>query len=259
MQLNARAEGSKSTDREDQQRTMRRTRNCAGLHKHLVLIGVSCITCTEAGRIRSILVAKTSVQPRIIPFSTPPTGLPSMSTVNHAFQQLWNEVKAGSPEATHKFCQDYGPKILRAIRRRLGPVSRQVADSQDFTQDVWTSFFRQIPAGLEFTNMSAIVKYLLKMADHKVIDELRRINDRQTLYSRVGDDKRPRCDMTTGSQVVMATERRQKLVQNMPEQYRPLIQMLSEGWTHQEIAVHIGVSIRTIRRLVESLRADIKK
>ncbi len=90
------------------------------------------------------------------------------------FDRLLEEVRNGSQEAAQQFVEEFGPAILRVIRRRLERRMRSAYDSCDFVQDVFASFFRAPPSQDTFLTLDALRKYLETMAQRKVADATRK-------------------------------------------------------------------------------------
>ena len=62
----------------------------------------------------------------------------------------------------------------------------------------------------------------------------------------------------TPSQVVMASERWERLLQRLPEKYRQILVLLRQGYSQQEVADALGLNIRLVHRLVRKLNATAK-
>jgi DNA-binding NarL/FixJ family response regulator len=62
-------------------------------------------------------------------------------------------------------------------------------------------------------------------------------------------------DDPTASQVAVAKEALDKMTNGQPNRYRRIVELLQQGHSHQEIAETLGLNEKTIRRLVEKLKA----
>jgi RNA polymerase sigma factor (sigma-70 family) len=179
-----------------------------------------------------------------------------------SFQVLLSRVRAGSQEAAWELFETYERYILRAVRRRLGRALRTKFDSQDFAQAVWFSFFKHRSQIADVDHPLKLVAYMAEMAVHKVIDEHRR---QHTLRHDVRKE-RPldRHDQVgellarepTPSQFVMVRERWERMLAGQTARNRRIIQMRYEGHTQVEIAQSIGVTERTVRRVLEAIDLD---
>lgn len=190
---------------------------------------------------------------RIADDNTPPAS-------DSEFQALVDQVKLGSTEAAWELVERYGSHVQRVVRRTLDHRLRSQFDSIDFTQAVWASFFREPAQLLSFDNPRAIIGYLAKMAKNKVISENRRrlgaqkrdVRRQKSLDGEAGGsefvDRNPR-----PSQVAVARERWNRLVENQPERYREVVRLRLMGFTDVEIARQLQIDERTVRKIVDRL------
>jgi RNA polymerase sigma-70 factor (ECF subfamily) len=175
------------------------------------------------------------------------------------------QVRAGSQEAAWELIERYGPHIQRAVRRRLHASLRSKFDSIDFVQSVWASFFTSRNQAVQFDTPESLIAFLAALARNKVVDEFRRrvqtekhdITRERALHEDI--DVSPESvpgPEATPSQVAVARERWNRLVDQQPEHYRQIIQLRFEGKTQEEIAREIGVNERTVRKILERLNLE---
>ena len=180
-----------------------------------------------------------------------------MTETETAFASLMERVLAGSPEAAQQFHQEYGPHILRAVRKRLHPKLRSKFDSLDFVQDVWASFFRSAPANYSFEKPEALVAFLTVMARNKVTEVFRsrlrgqKYNqDRHDPRNETPDhsmDQYPGVDKTA-SEILMGQEAWDIFLAKQPLVYRRILILFREGRPLDHIAKDMGLSHKTIQR-----------
>ncbi|MCA9036262.1 MAG: sigma-70 family RNA polymerase sigma factor [Planctomycetaceae bacterium] len=169
------------------------------------------------------------------------------------------QVQGGDEEAAKRLLDEFGPHIMRVVRRRLNPRLRERYDSQDFTQAVWASFFGDLPSAGKFTKANELIQFLCRVASNKVIDAGRRAKVRREQH--IGDqdngdvqrDNRLQLAEPTPSQHVMAQEKWDNLLQDEPAADRQLLQMRRQGLTQPEIAERLGISERQVRRVLSRL------
>jgi RNA polymerase sigma-70 factor (ECF subfamily) len=159
------------------------------------------------------------------------------------------------------------------VRRRLHSKLRPKFDSLDFVQDVWASFFAITAAARaaggeaanaqQFDSPSALAAFLAKVARNKVAEACRTrlerakhdVNRENSLDgSAAFQVKMLRGPDPTGSQVAMANEAYRRLTSDQPSHHRRIMELLHQGFSHQEIAEKLGVNEKTIRRLVRKLQ-----
>ncbi len=176
------------------------------------------------------------------------------------FAALVRRVRDGSDEATRELIDRYGPHILRVVRRRLSKQLRSKFDSLDFVQSVWASVFADRTALAEIDRPEALVAFLATLAHHKVveqtqqrfrtrkrnIDQERRLEDAMT---GAGPEAVPGAEATP-SQVAVANELWDRLLQGQPSQHQKILQLRRHGNTYEEIAATLGLNEKTVRRVL---------
>src|SRR5687767_6464975 len=98
-----------------------------------------------------------------------------MSQLGEAdFRQLLSQAETGDADAARRLLKEYGPHVMRAIRRHLPPEMRNEFDSLDFAQAVWGSFFAHPDRLVKLGDADQFVGFLAQMARHKVLMEHRK-------------------------------------------------------------------------------------
>lgn len=187
---------------------------------------------------------------------------PPLVPPGERFAELMDQARGGSQEAAEQVWREYGPYVVYVVRRWLRPELRGRLDSQDFAQDVWASFFREVPARDAIANPDDLIRLLSKMAKHKVVSETRRHSNRRRDVDReesygvfvdgeeIVDQREP-----TPSQVFAANVLVDELTSGQPESCGRMVQMRCQGLSDQEIAELEQTSTRSVRRMFENLRA----
>jgi RNA polymerase sigma-70 factor (ECF subfamily) len=196
-----------------------------------------------------------------------------MAEVGAEFEELMRRVRAGCPEAARTLFERYSGHILLIVRRRLDRRLRSQYDSLDFVQSVWASFFRTVPDRYTFDNAEDFIGFMARVAYNKVVETYRehlgtakRDAAREVPLEEAcgGEGATPapaggaalpnRSPQPTPSQVVMAEERWQRLVQGQPEKYRRILELLRQGYTQQETADRLGLNTRLVQRVLRKLQ-----
>ena len=177
------------------------------------------------------------------------------------FQALLQRVRDGSQDAVQELVDEYGPHVLRVVRRKLNKKLRSKFDSIDFVQDVWKSFFTD-PQHLDFQRPEELLAFLVNMARNKVIEEFRqrlqtkkRGGDREhSLHgSAAGQAGLVPAEQPTPSQCAVANEKWEQMLEGQPDHYQRILLLLRQGKEHEEIARMLGVNEKTVRRLIQKL------
>jgi RNA polymerase sigma factor (sigma-70 family) len=189
-----------------------------------------------------------------------------MSDEPTEFRRLMKRVRTGCPEAARELFERYGGHVRRVVRRKLHQRLRPQFDSTDFTQAVWASFFATPADEFAFDTPDALVAFLAGMAYHKVTDAYRRRMRSAKCDARrevalpkdglrgEGNLRDPR--QQTPSQVAIANETWDRLLERQPSHYRLALELLRRGHTQAEAAARVGLDPRQIRRLLEKLNRD---
>src|SRR5262249_38965554 len=86
------------------------------------------------------------------------------------FSTLMKRVREGSHGADRELLERYGPHIRKVIRRKLHRKLRNAFDSSDFEQAVWASFFTTRLRQYTFDRAEALIRFLSRIAENKVIE-----------------------------------------------------------------------------------------
>ena len=180
-------------------------------------------------------------------------------------------VRAGCPDAAKEMCRRYGGHIRIIVRRRLHQRMRRHCDSLDFLQDVWATFFGGLRDKYDFGDPQLLIKYLSDLAFHKVTDEyrrrfhskrynIRREQSLETACRKDGEPLDPPVRDPTPSQVAIAKEQWERLLDGQPNRSRLVLEMLRMGYTHTEIAERTGVHPKVVQRLITKMaqRRDLQ-
>jgi RNA polymerase sigma-70 factor (ECF subfamily) len=171
-------------------------------------------------------------------------------------------IQAGDELAARELLSRFEAEVRLVVRRQLPRLLRSRFDSLDFLQSVWGSFFRRMrTAPTEFEDSRHLVAFLARAAKNKVIDEYRRAASRKQDMHREeplwGDGMRPRDvpdPADSPSEVAQAHEVLVRLRELMPEDRQAILEMKAEGLSSKDIGERLGISERTVQRVLEELR-----
>jgi RNA polymerase sigma-70 factor (ECF subfamily) len=176
-------------------------------------------------------------------------------------RQFLARIRNGDEDAARELLRRYEAKVRLVVRRQLPRLLRSRFDSQDFVQSIWGSFFRRIKdSPLELEDVGNLIGFLARAARNKVIDEYRRASSRKQDMRREesifeGAQDRELADGSeTASEVAEASEVLSQLRGLLPENRRDVLELKAEGFSTAEIAARLGLSERTVRRVIEDLR-----
>jgi RNA polymerase sigma factor (sigma-70 family) len=179
---------------------------------------------------------------------------------------LFARARAGDQAAWEELVGTCYPKIQRIVRRRLNPPMRSLYDSTDFTNDVFKSLAAKSDR-FDFPTMEALLAYLTRAAEQKVIDEYRRQHAQKRdidLNRRLGEEDGGRSGTQdlpshdpTPSQVAVANETRERLMAGQTGPVREVIELKDQDYTNEEVAARTGLHTRKVQRVLKSLRETL--
>lgn len=173
-------------------------------------------------------------------------------------------IRAGDEEAARELLSRYEPQVRLVVRRQLPRILRPQFDSLDFVQSVWGSFFRRMRgASPELEDPRNLMLFLARAAKNKLIDEYRRAMSQKQdkrLEESLWEGDRPR-DLVGGddgpSEIAEAREALERLHGLVPEARQSILGLKTEGFSNQEIGQRLGLSERTVRRVIADLRKQV--
>jgi RNA polymerase sigma-70 factor (ECF subfamily) len=171
----------------------------------------------------------------------------------------------GDESAACELLLRYEAEVRLVVRRQLPRLLRSRFDSLDFLQSVWGSFFHRVKTTpTEFDDGRHLVAFLARAAKNKVIDEYRRAGSQKGDMRREEplwtDGDKPKdvvAVLETASQLAVANEAFVKLRELVPEERRALLELKAAGLSSREIGERLGISERTVQRVVEDLRRRV--
>jgi RNA polymerase sigma factor (sigma-70 family) len=188
-----------------------------------------------------------------------------MADDGQKFYDLLRGIKEGSEEAAREFLEQYGRYIRHVVRRHMLQKLRANFDSEDFLQDVCVSFFSHPPGPEDFTDPAALLEFLGHMARNKVTDAARRRlaqrRDVNRENSLDGSAQFAAENLATGdptpSETVGAEESWELLAEGGYPDQKKMLYLLRHGYSQEEIARVLGLSVRHVRRLVQKVREKL--
>jgi RNA polymerase sigma factor (sigma-70 family) len=171
-------------------------------------------------------------------------------------------IQAGDESAARELLTRYEAEVRLVVRRQLPRLLRSRFDSLDFLQSVWGSFFRRLQLGpTEFEDSRHLVAFLARAAKNKVIDQYRRaasqkydMHREEPMWHEGQSPREPAADLDTPSEVAEAHEVFGRLRDLLPEARRTILELKAEGLSSRDIGERLGISERTVQRMLEDLR-----
>jgi len=180
---------------------------------------------------------------------------------------IWDVIqkaKEGEEDAVRDIWDQYFPQVVRLAGRRLQGQRQRVADEEDVAISVMASFFRAARAD-RFPNLKdkdGIWRLLARMTHRKVIDQVRRNAARpavgESALNAPSDLAHPLASLAgsdpTPAVMVMVADEIERLLEIIPEKYRPIALMKLECLTVSEMAKNCDVHVSTVERRLRIIR-----
>jgi RNA polymerase sigma factor (sigma-70 family) len=184
-----------------------------------------------------------------------------MATSTTDFESLLERLRLGDEDAAWELVCEYGPHVMAVLRRRLRNQIRVRIDSQDLAQAVWKSFFIGIGDMAEIRSPEQLMAALVRMAHCKLLNAYR-----DQLYAQVrgavqevpfvpqdADGERIAGREATPSQFAIARERWQQMLKEKSPEQQEVLRRRMCGESYEAIADSLGISARTVQRVVGDL------
>jgi len=180
--------------------------------------------------------------------------------------QFLVRIHQGDEEAARELLRRYEAEVRLVVRRQLPRLLRSRFDSLDFLQSVWGSFFRRMrDAPTEFEDSRHLVAFLARAAKNKVIDEYRRAASRkqdmhreEPLWTEARHPQELADNIDSPSEIAQAHEVYERLRDLLPEARQSILQLKADGLSSKEIGERLGISERTVQRVLEDLRRRVE-
>ena len=173
-------------------------------------------------------------------------------------------LRAGDPRAARRFWTTYGPLLHEVAERRLAGVLRRRVGPEDVVQSVCRTFLRRAKGGeLAFEDSDRLWQLLSAIAITKAREQAR-FHGRQKrsvgaeAAHEPGAPELPPMAATEPSPeaAALAAELESELMA-LEGDAREIVLLKIQDLTNDEIALRLGCSERTVRRLLTKVREDL--
>lgn len=193
------------------------------------------------------------------------TRIRAMVNQDEEFAALLSRIKSGSDEALLELVDKYGAHVHRAVHRKLNRAIQSRFDSGDFVQAVWASFFENRDRLYQFLTPQDLVMFLVRVAQNKVTDEVRRrlvlqgrnVN-REVSIEQSDVRKTAVSPAPTASEVFMAREQLQAINLEQDDRMRLAARLRQTGASHEKIAEELQIDRKTVQRMLRRLERKVR-
>lgn len=192
----------------------------------------------------------------------------------HSVTQFISGLLNGDSTAANEIWTRYYSQLLTLAAHKLQNCPRRVLDEDDVVQAAFENFFRLAPENRfpKLNDRDDLWQVLAMLVDRRAKDQFRKITSQKNGYGQVqGDsinklsDQAPVIDAAravqpTGDQAVEFAEQvEQRLKQLDDDTHRKVALLKLAGHTNLDIKEKIGKSLRTVERILETIREDWSK
>jgi RNA polymerase sigma-70 factor, ECF subfamily len=175
-----------------------------------------------------------------------------------------SRLKANEDAAYDELVRVYSASIYHVAYRMLGDS----ADAADVVQDIFLKVFRNIGG---FKGEAALKTWIFKIAFSEILNRLRWWKRRHRFATVSLDEKpngTPASDYVADSgptpeEILQSKEREngiQKALSKLSREHRSIVVLRDiEGFSYNEIADVLGISMGTVKSRLARARADLKK
>ncbi len=180
-------------------------------------------------------------------------------------------LKDGHDLASRKLWEKYFGQLVRVAARRLGSSARRIADEEDVAVSVFDSLCRGAAAGRfkQLQDRDDLWKLLSAIAGMKAADQVRRQTAKkrggttlrgESVFEGVGGDSIHGLGQLADAEpspefLAIMDEQQQAMFAALPEESQRAVATLRfEGYSNEEIANRLGMSLRTVERKLKVIR-----
>jgi len=188
-----------------------------------------------------------------------------MASDEPQWQQLIDGLRRGEEHVLHDFFDRHGRVLHQIAENHLISGVRRRVDADDVVQSTFRTFFRRAEAGqFQFTDSKKLWSLLCAITLTKVREKTRfHLRQKRSLKR----ESRPDADQTNsfdvaGSEMSPAataefSDQFRLLLESLSGEERQIVELRLQDYTNEEIAAEMGISERTVRRILKRLQVRL--
>lgn len=170
----------------------------------------------------------------------------------------------GRADAVEEFWERYGDALQRVAERQIASWLRKRVDPEDVVQSACRTFFRRAGQGdFSLDNKDDLWKLLLTITLNKARMQARfHSRNRRNVSKEQAMPEAASLQPAEWNNAIESIELKdmlEKAFADYDDEKKKLLDMWLEGRTQNEIAKEIGCSERTVRRMQDRIRSDLKQ
>jgi RNA polymerase sigma-70 factor (ECF subfamily) len=177
-----------------------------------------------------------------------------------ALLKLW---RAGDQEAARQLFDRYVTQLVALARRRISQRLASRVDAEDIVQSVFRTFFHRAREGqFQIEDPDDLCKLLARITVHKTLRQVayhKRAKRDACMEAGQGDGESDHlmavlASEPTPEETTALLDQMEHFLSKLRPEDRRILEMRMEGYSNVEIASHLGITDRKIRRLMERVR-----
>lgn len=176
-------------------------------------------------------------------------------------------LQAGEPAVLHSFYAKFGPMLHAIANRRVAPHLQRRFDADDVVQSTFRTFFRRAQAGQFLFDDNQRLWNLLCAITLTKLREKVRFHGRQARNvgreyaggDPLADHASPEAIAASPDVALEFADQFEHLLAALAPEERRLVELKLEDRTNDEAAEALGVSERTVRRMLAALQSRFER
>lgn len=184
-------------------------------------------------------------------------------TEAETFHALIDGLRSGEPRAERAFWERFGSGLHGVASGRLSPQLRQRVGPEDIVQSVCRTFLRRAKQGeFQLDDAEQLWRLLCAIALTKVREQARfHGRHRRAIGVEVHAEPESAMPLADGGpapdEAIRLTDAFDGLLEALEPESRTMVLLKIDDRSNAEIATQLGCSERTVRRLLERVRAHL--
>lgn len=197
------------------------------------------------------------------------TGEPNDPASSDDWERLIEGLKSGDEAVLREFHAEFGPMLHGIADSRLAPGMRRRFDADDVVQSAFRTFFRRAQIGyFKFEDNQRLWNLMCAITLTKLREKARfhtrqsRSVKREQSVEGAGKSAHARSELEsrqpTPAESVDFADAFEALLGSLDEMEQKLVDLKLQDLTNDEVAETLGVSERTVRRMLNRLQEKIE-
>jgi RNA polymerase sigma factor (sigma-70 family) len=195
----------------------------------------------------------------------------SMPEREDHWEQLIVGLRAGEPEATRLFCQQYGPLLEDLADKNLPPGLRRRVGTDDVAQSACRTFLRRVNLGqFHLEDSTSLWRLLCAITLTKVREQTRfhmaqrrGLQQEQALAADGSSSSEGDFGLAargpTPAEAAEFADQFQRLISTLDEEEQQVLDLKLQDCTNEQVAERLGCSERTARRILKRVQAKLSR